>query len=666
MCGIAGWYDPAPEAGGDRQQLLGMLELMAHRGPDDRGVYIQSPVRLGHNRLSIIDLEGGRQPMQDAAGRLTVIFNGEIYNFQELRSELEGRGYGFRTRSDTEVLLAAYETYGTRFIDRLNGMFAFALWDSNQSKLLLARDRLGIKPLFYTILPTDVVVFASEIKALLDFPGVKRVPNLQSISSYLSFRRSLGTDTFFSGIQSLAPGHMLTISGGRTTTGRYWSLPEDKYSSVSAELLFDKTEELFEASVKRRMISDVPFGAFLSGGLDSSAVVAMMAGVTGDPVKTYSVGFPEEGYNELEHARAVAKLFHTEHHEKIMGEDDYFDLISKLILFKDEPLSVANEVALYELSRFLKERITVVLSGEGADELFAGYGRIFRSPFDYQRLLDRPVDGGYADPRYRDAVMARYGRTSFDDETDFFLSLYEYVGREQKEKLFTTDAWGAIGKDAFIRAHIETTFSSTPQLSLQDKYLRFFQQFHLENLLRRVDMTTMATSVEARVPFVDHELIEHVSRIPFGYKMPWKSDKDRALAQFLTSDSISETHDVPKFLLKTIMKKKLPETIINRKKMGFPVPLEHYCGGVFLDRAREILCSPDSTARGQFDTNALGFEFDRIRQNPSHKSALQMWMLLNVELWFRHYIDGSGAKTARPEPSSETELNLSQPIGVQK
>ncbi len=639
MCGIAGWYRRSPVEDGDTSLLRHMMQLMTHRGPDDEGICVDGPVRLGHRRLSIIDLEGGHQPMSSADGGCDIVFNGEIYNYRELRATLERDGHRFRTGSDTEVLLAVYQRQGINGLRLLNGMFAFALWDRRCETLFLVRDRLGIKPLYYSWAPDGALVFGSEIKSILAYPGIERRARLESISEYLSFRRVLGQETFFEGIERLEPGTFMEVSRGAAISRTWWRLPYEKYDTVTDHDLFEKTEGLLEAAVQRRMISDVPLGAFLSGGLDSSLVVAMMSRAASASVRTYAIGFPEPGYNELGHARHVAGACGTTHSEYEMGEADYVDLIPRLIGFRDEPLAVANEIALYELSRHLSRDITVVLSGEGADELFAGYGRIFRSPYDYERLNNARFMHGSAGPVLAEGIRERYGRASFADEIDHFLALYEYVPSHKQAALFNQDVWRQIRGAEQPRERIEQAMSGAGHLAHADRYLYFFQRFHLENLLRRVDMTTMANSVEARVPFVDHELIEHVYRIPFGHKLPWKSDVDRRRADRLTASSISERHDVPKAILKTIAGRYLPQEIIHRPKMGFPVPLDRYCGGPFVRTAREVLTDPVARRRGVFDAGTVDGWLDRLEAGAGHADALSVWMLVNLEMWFQLYID---------------------------
>lgn len=579
--------------------------------------------------------------MADASGKRVIVFNGEIYNFSDLRRMLAAEGYPFRTRSDTEVILAAYDRMGIDCLGKLNGMFALALWDEEASKLFLVRDRLGIKPLYYTVTSEGAVIFSSEIKAILLYPGLAKDPNFLALSGYLSFRRPPGWETYFEGIYALEPGCFLELDAEGVRKQTYWSLPTEKVGGQGEVAEVEQEcNRLFTLAVRRRMVADVPLGAFLSGGLDSTAVVAVMTTIRSEPVKTYSIGFAEEGFDELPCARLASATLGTDHHEMVLTCERYLDLIPMLIRYKDEPLAVANEVAIYELSRRLKRDITVVLSGEGADELFVGYGRIFRSPYDYARSRDPSFLAGSKAARFLQGLQSQYGRKAFADEVDHFLSLYRWLGRREKELVLSADLWHQLGGEEPLRTWVRDIFASLSHLDLADRYLYFFQRLHLENLLRRLDAMTMANSVEGRVPFVDHELVEFVSRLPFSTKLPWKSEAARQEARYMTSASISEVHDVPKYLLKRMMRGRLPEEIIARKKEGFPVPVHTYSRGRLGALARDVLLDPRTKNRGFFDPRGLEAYIQETEREGGHRRSLGLWMLLNVELWFRIYFDG--------------------------
>ena len=643
MCGITGIYGFDERCEIPKSLIQKMANTMVHRGPDDFGYYLNENVALGHRRLSIIDLKTGKQPMSDKNGDIWIVFNGEIYNFRELRKDLERKGYTFKTQSDTEVIIYCYEEYGLNCLKRFNGMFAFAIYDKIKKRLFLARDRLGIKPLYYTVTNKEIV-FASEIKAILKHPNVKKKVNLYGISSYLSYRYVLGKETLFEGIYTLQPGHFLVYENGNIDEEQYWELPvisqkEDK----GDEYYVKKLRELLTRSVKRRMISDVPLGAYLSGGLDSSIIVALMSEISNEPVKTFSVGFKEEGFNEFEYANIMAERYGTDHREILLNAEKYIELMPKLIKCKDAPLSVANEVPLYEMSKELKKDITVVLSGEGADELFGGYGRIFRSPFDYERLKLIEENPDLLDETVKSILMNslrdKYGDLDFKNELIHFLSTYNWMTLEEKEEIFTDEVNSIIGNDEHVLSVFKEYFDKIEDLNHYDKYLWMFEKLHLVGLLMRVDMTTMAASVEARVPFVDHELVEFAFSLPFKYKIRWKSLLHQAMATVYNSDKISENFDTTKYLLREAFKDKVPEDILYRKKMGFPVPVHQWFGGKFNDYAKQTLLDEKVKKRGIFNTKKIEEWLANSDNFKSHQFGLKIWMLINLELWFREYFD---------------------------
>ncbi|MBN1164913.1 MAG: asparagine synthase (glutamine-hydrolyzing) [Candidatus Krumholzibacteriota bacterium] len=641
MCGVAGIFYLDPRREVDPALLRDMTAVLAHRGPDDHGFYLEGRIGLGHRRLAIIDLKSGHQPMASNDKTIWLSFNGEIYNFKELRRKLKSFGHSFRTKSDTEVIIQAYRQWGNDFLQYFNGMFAFALWDKSRNRLILARDRLGIKPLYTTVVD-GALLFASEIKSLLRHPQLRREFDPESISSYLGYRCVLGDKTLFRGIEKLSPGHMLVAENGYLTNVNYWELPLlEKRKDRGEEYYQKKIRSLMRRSVKRRMISDVPLGAYLSGGLDSSIVVALMAQQSDRPVKTYTIGFPDDEFNESRFARAVADRYRTDHTEIVIDDREYLDILPELIRYKDAPLAVANEVPLHIMSRELKKDITVVLSGEGADELFAGYGRIFRSPFDYSRARFLERDSSIQ-PEFRDTLLSQfrliYGTAHFLDELDHFIKKYHWMSPVDKETLLASKMIESINGDERIRKYFAEQFKRAGNLSHQDKLLYIFQKIHLENLLMRVDMTTMATAVEARVPFVDHQLVEFVFSMPFHYKLRWKSELHKIMASFLSSDKISENHDIPKYILKETFRSDLPEEIINRKKMGFPVPLDKWMGGRYRDFMKEILLDRRTARRGIINVPAIEKQLNR-QPVPEHSTALKYWMLMNLELWFREYFD---------------------------
>jgi len=662
MCGIAGIYHFDQKRKVDEGLILRMTNLLRHRGPDDEGTYINGNIGLGHRRLSIIDLTTGHQPMSNRNGTIWLIVNGEIYNFEELREELKARGHTFSTKSDSEVIIHAYEEWGIDSIHRFNGMFAFALLDLKSRKLILARDRLGIKPLYYAITDNSLV-FASEAKSILIYPGVNREPDKVAISQYLSYRNPLGRRTMFAGINRLLPGHLMVIDSRDIKEIEYWDIPiKDKKEDNGEEFYKERLRQLLEEAVRKRMISDVPFGAYLSGGLDSSIVVALMARISGESIKTYTIRFPEDGFDESRYAREVAYMYGTNHHEIPVEQDDYVEIMKKLISYKDAPLSVANEVPLHIMSRELKRDITVVLSGEGADELFAGYGRIFRSPFDYERVKffsEHPDLLADSRDTFFKKINSIYGKTHFRDELDHFLSKYHWLSDEEKELILSREIISELKNESDTQEFFSSKLERVNKLSHYEKVSYLFQRIHLEGLLMRVDMTTMATAVEARVPFVDHELVEFVFNMPFHYKLRWKSPLHMAFSGTLTSDEISEFLDTPKYILRETFKDLLPENVVKRKKMGFPVPLNRWFRGRYRETIKEILLDKRTRERGIFNTRAIE-KWLRSERLSEHSFALKLWYLLNLELWFREYIDGfdSGEEGVQPVVREKVKIGV--------
>ena len=640
MCGITGYYktntrEIAPSV------IRKMTDVLEHRGPDDSGVYLKGPIALGHRRLSIIDLVTGHQPMCDISGNIWIVFNGEIYNFLELKAELEKKKYTFRTHSDTEVILNSYREWGIDCVKKFNGMFSFALWDNSLKTIFLVRDRLGIKPLYYTLQKGNLV-FASEVKSILQFPGVEYEVNLNAISSYLTFRTNVGDESFFKNISKLSPGHILTYNGRETKVNKYWEIPYFKEKEDKGiEYYLEKSEELLKKAVKMRLMSDVPLGAYLSGGLDSSIIVGFMSKLKQEPTKTYSIGFAEKGYNEFNYSRLVRDFYKTDHKEIVLNQDKYLELLPMLIRQKDAPLSIPHETALYQMSKELKKDITVVMSGEGADELFGGYGRVQRSPMDFKKIMffkkfPSPIKTllyNFA----RENGVSNDEIEKIDTRMDHFFSVYNWMPFEEKWNIFTDDVKRRINLDRPLIDYFETLFDNTKEIDPYDSVLYIFEKVHLPNLLERLDMMSMAASVEARVPFVDHELVEFVSSIPVKYKLAWKSIFHKMIAAFIPSGTASEKLDTTKVLLRKIGSKLLPPDIVNRKKLGFPVPLDKWKKEGMGKFAHEILLDGSVKRRGYFNQENVE-KLMSSKQNLKYDFyGKKIWMLVNIELWLREY-----------------------------
>ncbi|MFD1161318.1 MULTISPECIES: asparagine synthase (glutamine-hydrolyzing) [Hwangdonia] len=599
MCGITGIYSKK-NIQNIKERVLRMNTSIKHRGPDAEGVYGDDNLVLGHRRLSIIDTrEVSNQPMHSNSNYWHVVFNGEIYNFKKIKSKLN---YSFKTTSDTEVILAAVEEKGIDwFIEQANGMFAIALYNSETKNLYLVRDRLGIKPL-YIYNDGEHLIFSSEIKAILSSGLVDAQFNEEAVDEYLANRYIRSPYTFFKNIFQVQPGTYLLVDKNLSSIeNKYWDIPQVFNMSKEyneGRILSGLDEELNKA-IKYRLIADVPLGTYLSGGVDSSVITAITAINKKEKVNTYTIGFKE--INEFEYAKMIAEKYDTEHHEILMHKEDYMSNWERLIKFKDAPLGVPNEIPLAVMSSKLKEKITVVLSGEGADELLGGYGRIFRSPFDYSN---------------KETNKSFY---------DYFISKYEYVPRSMRDELINTPKNYRHKFDKEIKESFDSS-------SKEESVFKFFHKYHVKGLLQRVDMTTMQTSVEARVPFLDHNLIEFSYRnIPYDMKLRWINDEAENKAKSMSADQYSETLDTPKYLLRKLSYKYLPEEIIERKKIGFPVPLTEWFDNLE-SLAKELLPKANWLKEGVVN--------DLIEKSKTESRAGQiLWMFINIELFKSNYFN---------------------------
>jgi asparagine synthase (glutamine-hydrolysing) len=597
MCGITGIYsiNNIPNI---KERVHKMNVSIKHRGPDASGIYVKKNLGLGHRRLSIIDTRVvSNQPMCSNSKIWHLVFNGEIYNFEEIKSQLN---YNFKTNSDTEVILASLEEKGLDwFINQANGMFAIALYNSKTKELLLVRDRLGIKPLYFYN-DGNNFVFSSEIKAILTSGLVDAKFNEEAVDEYLANRYVRAPYTFFKNIFQVNPGTYLTINKNLATVeNKYWDIP-DTFNIASEyneeEILKGLGDELNKA-IKYRLIADVPLGTYLSGGVDSSLITAITALHKKEKVNTYTIGFEE--INEFNYSDIIAKKYKTEHHEILMKKEDYMANWERLINLKDAPLGVPNEIPLAVMSSKLKEKITVVLSGEGADELMGGYGRIYRAPFDYAN---------------EDTKESFY---------DYFISKYDYVSRLMRDQLINTPKSYRAKFDEEIKADFS-------KKSNEESIFKFFHKYHVKGLLQRVDMTTMQTSVEARVPFLDHNLIEFSYRnIPYDLKLRWLNEEAKNKAMSMNSNQYSENLDTPKYLLRKLSYKYLPKEIVERKKIGFPVPLTEWFENLEV-LAKELLPNANWLKEGVVS--------DLIEKSKIESRAGQiLWMFINIELFRKKY-----------------------------
>ena len=561
-------------------------------------------VGLAHARLSIIDPVGGAQPMREPETGVVIVHNGEVYNFADIRAELQARGHAFRTRSDTEVVLKSYLEWGDDACSHFNGMFAFAIWDPREQTLFLARDRLGIKPLYWTRIGGQLA-FASEVKAFMRHPEFVAEADLDGVSSYLTFRQAVWDLSFFKSVHKLLPGHTLGVRGDRLRMRCYWRLPVPRPQSGPGEDAHREAAfERLERAVTRRLIADVPVGAYLSGGLDSGIVAAIMAAEQGT-VDTFSVGYEEDGYSEEPYARAVARHIGARHDHLTLSQRDYTDRWMDVLRQNDHPLSIPHEVALHELSAHMKGRVSVALSGEGADELFGGYGRVQRSPMDWKKIAAARALLG---PRLSDWLG---GRPAFAGTTvewlrcrshlDHFFRVYNWIPFEEKWDLFTPDALRVIDGDARTISVFRRIFEDAAAADPYDRVLHVFQKIHLGGLLDRLDMRSMASGLETRVPYVDHELIEYVVHVPHRLKMRWRSPLAMLRALVHPAHRASEWLDVNKYLLRRIGASLLPAEIASRRKLGFPTPLDAWLEQGMGDLARDLLLDGNARTRDIFD-----------------------------------------------------------------
>ncbi len=633
MCGICGQLNLSGEPV-DAATLEAMMAAIRHRGPDSEGHVLRGPAGLGHLRLSIIDLsEAGRQPMSSLDGSKWIVFNGEIYNYAQLKRDLEQQGETFHSASDTEVLLRLYERMGMACLAKLEGMFAFAVWDASLQTLFLARDRIGIKPLYY-YQDQRQLVFASEIKAILQCPGVPRQVRPEGLGTYFTFGHSVAPDTMYMGIHKLLPGHFMACSSRETRISEFWDIQDDDNCEANETEAATEVRRLLEQSVASHMVSDVPVGAFLSGGIDSSAVVAFMARVSRKPVKTFAIGFDVGGYyNELDAARLVAGRFGTEHYEKIVTGLDVGALIEKLVYHYDEPFADAANLPTFIVSELARQQVKVVLSGEGGDEVFGGYRRYYMQLASrYLHLLPVFLGGNLwrkimpQTPRFRRLHKA-LETFSIPDEARRYGAWLAVFTEDAKAELFQ--------RTAYARHHVFDSYRS-----YRDSYNRFpswdtinrilytdLKGWLPDTYLEKLDKATMAVSLEGRVPFLDHRLIEYVFRLPGKWKVKGATTK---------------------YLLKKALEGVLPKNILYKPKHGFAVPLDEWFRGRLKTFLAEVLFDSDPRRPGYFSRSYMEKIYGQhIRGERNFGS--QLWTLLNFELWHRQFMrPASKASTGTP------------------
>ncbi|MFO7726031.1 MAG: asparagine synthase (glutamine-hydrolyzing) [Oceanipulchritudo sp.] len=625
MCGILGIYRQSGISGGDRKGFDRAMGRLRARGPDGSGSVAFPRFLLGHRRLAILDPEQGSQPMVDRKTGVALSYNGEIYNFHELRSRLEARGVNLRTGCDTEMVLKAYLEWGKPCLEELEGMFAFAIFDPRQERLWLVRDRLGVKPL-YIAEKGGWVAFASSVAALLELDEVEPVVDRTALAHYfLTIRTNLGERTLLRDVTALEPGETLTLDG--STGGRrrtcYWSLPvlppEARETQRDLNALSAEAVERLDGAVNRQLISDVPLGAFLSGGLDSSVLAASIARSPEQAFHTCSVGYRDAGFNEWEHARKAARRHGIECREVVLSGDDFLRDWGRLIDFKGLPLSTPNEVPIYRLAKAFGETCTVAMTGEGADELFGGYVGPTFCALDYDRAAAAP---GQA---FREALRQRYGVEAFASRRDHFFRVNAWLPPARQAELFLSG--GTAGLEG-VMAHYDGLFERFRECSTFDAYLHVHARVNLEGLLNRLDSSTMAASVEGRVPFTDHGLAAWLFALPDSAKMALRDPGGTGGTEALTSFALQEQGLVEsKRLLRRGYAGRVDDTILNREKMSFPVPFMEWFNGRWRGLYRHALAE-SSLLEGLLDPparSALSPEIGRV-------DAMVAWPLMNLFL----------------------------------
>ncbi len=641
MCGIAGRFNYRSGAPVDAAVVRGMCDLIAHRGPDGDGVWIDGATGLGHRRLAIIDLSAaGRQPMTTADGDLTITYNGEIYNFIELRRDLESRGHRFRSRTDTEVMLAAYRQWGVDCLAHFRGMFAFALWDAARRKLFVARDRVGKKPLHY-LLDRDGLAFASEPKAFLADPGFEPQPNLEALSVYLSYQYVPSPLSAFQGVHKLPPAHYLVVQDGRVSIERYWKLSYAAKRRLSEEDACAELLERLRDAVRLRLMSDVPLGAFLSGGIDSSTIVALMAGLGDAPVKTFSIGFDEKQFDELPYARLVAERYATDHHEFIV-RPAATEIFPQLVWHYNEPYADASAIPTYYLSQLARRHVTVALNGDAGDENFAGYRRYIEprpaQRFDRLPAAVRRAVGEVARvapaPERSDSVMYR-GRQWLRRLSDTPQRRYS-----RRVMIFDPDLKAEICDAAFLdRAggagaprFLQDAFATSDAQDFVDAQLDVDVTYYLSDcLLVKVDIASMAHGLEGRSPMLDHEFMQFAASLPANLKLRGTNTK---------------------YIFKRAVRDLLPAEIIDRPKKGFSVPLDVWFRHQLREFSADLLLDGRLARRGYFKPPSIERLLDEHWRGTASWED-QLWSLLMLESWHRMFIDERpSAAPCAPDPAT--------------
>lgn len=627
MCGIVGFVSSNKNSI-NRELLESMNQAIFHRGPDEDGFFVSENVGLAMRRLAIIDLAGGQQPIFNSDKTKAIIFNGEIYNFQSLREALEKRGHQFYTHSDTEVIIHLYDEYGVDCVRHLRGMFVFAIWDEREKSLFLARDRVGKKPLLYSHQPDGDLIFGAEFRALLKHPKISKEVDYEAIHHYLSYLCVPAPLTAFKQIRKLEPAHWLLWKNGEIKTERYWTPDFHRKIKISPQEAEEETLRLLREATKMRLISEVPLGAFLSGGVDSSTVVALMAEESAEPVKTFSIGFEEQDFSELKYARRVAEHVGAEHHEFIV-KPNALEILPILVEHYGEPYADSSSIATYYVSRETRKHVTVALNGDGGDESFAGYERYFAMQLaeKYRKipgvlrkgLIENAVNllPASSTRRNRAADLKRFLKAASLPKVERYFHWVSAINSDLKNRLYTEQFRHDVS--AFDSADfLEKWFAKSNGNGIIDATMLTDQMTYLPNdLLVKVDIASMANSLEARSPFLDHKVIEFAASLPESIKLRG-----------------TET----KYLLKKVASRIVPREVLYRKKMGFGVPLMHWFRGELKEYLREILLSDKAQKRGLVKLEVVA-QLVREHTEGERDHTAPLWTLLMLELWFQRFID---------------------------
>lgn len=628
MCGIAGWINLENNSSQNHSEavLHSMCERMKHRGPDSEGLWLDEKVALGMRRLSIIDLATGEQPVYSEDKSIVVVMNGELYNFKEVRADLEKRGHKFETHTDTEILPHLYEEYGEAMLEHINGMFAFALWDKRTEKLLIARDKFGEKPLYYGVF-AGKLIFASELKVLLENPAVETEINIDALRQYLSFDYVPAPHSIYKNIYKLPAAHFLTVEKGEVKTRRYWNLSWNKNGHTpSIEKAAEELRELLSDAVKMRLVADVPLGILLSGGVDSSTVAAFAAQHASGKIKTFSIGFEEDSFDESKYARQVARHLDTEHYEDKLSVERAADLISEIGLWLDEPLSDGSLLPTFLLSRFVRKHVTVALGGDGGDEIFAGYPMYYAHkvakfyngiPSFFRNNLIEPVVNRLPVSSKNlsfDYKAKRFIRAAKYDTVTRHHSWFGSFSTDEQQKLLSKDVLANTSGDIYADAKnlLQITDATNDIERMQFLDLNFYMA---EDILTKVDRASMAVSLEVRAPFLDPRVAEFAAQLPLEYRLKGSQGK---------------------YILKKAMENLLPKNILHRPKKGFGIPIAEWLKGRLNPLMREMLAPERLKNQGLFDEK---FVQTLIKEHETGAAShhKQLWTLLVFQLWFDNF-----------------------------